>query len=145
MAHTYTNRADNRSPTWLNDAGFIALCLFDVLGEIYVRPCSTHTNILSSPLPRLILRICFFCVPHSILQKRNTYAHKHQFRWLPLLLTYMLFSCIITYHIDADTNERKREIHTHTHNCFVRSFVCVSNLISAFISLTHHHFHFNFR
>lgn len=28
MAHTYTNRADNCSPNWLNDAGFMPFCLF---------------------------------------------------------------------------------------------------------------------
>lgn len=43
MAHTYTNRADNRLPTWLNDAGFIALCLM-CLAKMYMSPCShTHT------------------------------------------------------------------------------------------------------
>lgn len=27
MAHTYTNRADNCSPNWLNDPGFMPFCL----------------------------------------------------------------------------------------------------------------------
>lgn len=134
MAHTYTNRADNRSPTWLNDAGFIALCLVYALANEYV------------------------------IQTTLTNSHTQNHSLTPLLVPHILFSiyCPAKYTgihartlsgasrsaaaVQLHIVSRKRFASPHTNKrLFVGSFVSVSNLISVFISLTHHHFHFNFR
>lgn len=121
MAHTYTNRADNRSPTWLNDAGFIALCLVCAWQKSMWAKQRIHTHTSTHP-PNLTPP---FTHPFFHILSCKIHRHTHA-RSLTRTRTASLAAAAQMHIVSHNTNERKRKIYTQSFvRSFVHSFLCL--------------------